>query len=29
LNAVCPDWFELYFVDEELVGDREFGLAPE
>jgi hypothetical protein len=29
LNAVCPDWFEYYFVDEEFVGDREFGLAAE
>jgi hypothetical protein len=29
LNAVCPDRFEYYFVDEEFVVDREFGLAPE
>jgi hypothetical protein len=29
LNAVCPDGFEYYFVDEEFVVDREFGLAPE
>jgi hypothetical protein len=29
LNDVCPDGFEYYFVDEEFVVDREFGLAPE
>jgi hypothetical protein len=29
LNAVCPDGFEYYFVDEEFVVDREFGLASE
>jgi hypothetical protein len=29
LNAVCPDGFEYYFVAEEFVVDREFGLAPE
>jgi hypothetical protein len=29
LNAVCPDWFEYLFVDEEFVVDREFGLAAE
>jgi hypothetical protein len=29
LNAVCPDGFEYYFVVEEVVVDREFGLAPE
>jgi hypothetical protein len=28
LNAVCPDVFEYYYVDEEFVVDREFGLAP-
>jgi hypothetical protein len=28
LNAVCPDGFEYYFVDEEFVVDREFDLAP-
>jgi hypothetical protein len=27
LNAVCPDGFEYYFVNEEFVVDREFGLA--
>jgi hypothetical protein len=27
LNAVCPGGFEYYFVDEEFVVDREFGLA--
>jgi hypothetical protein len=27
LNAVCPDGFEYYFVDEEFVVDREFGLG--
>jgi hypothetical protein len=26
LNAVCPDGFEYYFVDEEFVVDREYGL---
>jgi hypothetical protein len=26
---LCPDGFEYYFVDEEFVGDGEFGLAPE
>jgi hypothetical protein len=29
MNTVCPDGFEYYFVDEEFVVDREFGLAPE
>jgi hypothetical protein len=29
LNAECPDGFEYYFVDEEFVVDREFGLAAE
>jgi hypothetical protein len=29
LNAICPDEFEYYFVDEEFVVDREFGLAAE
>jgi hypothetical protein len=29
LNAVCPDGYEYYFVDEEFVVDGEFGLAPE
>jgi hypothetical protein len=29
LNAVFPDGFGYYFVDEEFVVDREFGLAPE
>jgi hypothetical protein len=29
LNAISPDGFEYYFVDEEFVGDREIGLAPE
>jgi hypothetical protein len=29
LNAVCPDELEYYFVDEEFVVDREFGLASE
>jgi hypothetical protein len=28
LNAVCPDGLEYYFVDEEFVIDREFGLVP-
>jgi hypothetical protein len=28
LNAVCPDGFEYYYVDEEFVVDREFGLRP-
>jgi hypothetical protein len=27
LNAVCPDGFEYYFVDEEFVVGREFGLT--
>jgi hypothetical protein len=26
---LCPDRFEYYFVEEESVVDREFGLAPE
>jgi hypothetical protein len=26
LNAVCPDGFEYYFVEEEFVVDKEFGL---
>jgi hypothetical protein len=29
LNAVCPDGFEYYFVDEEFVVGREFGLEAE
>jgi hypothetical protein len=29
LNAVCPDGFEYYFVDEQFVVNREFGLAAE
>jgi hypothetical protein len=29
LNAICPDGFEYYFVDEEFVVGREFGLASE
>jgi hypothetical protein len=29
LNAVCPDGFKYYIVEEEFVVDREFGLAPE
>jgi hypothetical protein len=29
LNAVFPGGFEYYFVDEEFVVGREFGLVPE
>jgi hypothetical protein len=29
LDAVCPDRFEYFFVDEEFFVDGEFGLAPE
>jgi hypothetical protein len=28
MNAVCPDGFEYYFVDEEFVVDRSLDLRP-
>jgi hypothetical protein len=29
LNAICPDGFEYYFVDEEFVVGKEFELPSE